>query len=90
MTCWRSVKTGFRYELLEDGRVRVTDPRRGREGVFNADGSPDSGEIAHCGTDTYHVIQWAAAHDRVLRGVTAMTAAAESAAGSAEESAAPR
>ncbi|MHB8695597.1 MAG: hypothetical protein ACYDHH_30620 [Solirubrobacteraceae bacterium] len=73
---WRSLRTGLEYESLDNGQVRVIDAARGREAIFNADGTPHSGEISHCGTDQYHMIQWAVGFSKVRRDLEAMGAAA--------------
>jgi hypothetical protein len=73
---WRSLRTRLKYESLDNGQVRVIDAVRGREGIFNADGTPHSGEISQCGTDQYHMIQWTAGFSKVRRDLESMVAAA--------------
>lgn len=43
----RHAFTGYTYELVSDGVVRVVDPATGREGVFNAKGQWRSGELTY-------------------------------------------
>ena len=43
----RHAFTGQVYELVADGRVRVTDPATGEEGVFDALGRWQEGALRH-------------------------------------------
>jgi hypothetical protein len=71
---WRSLRTRLEYQTLDNGQVRVIDAAHGREGIFNVDGTPHSGEISSCGTDLYHMIQWAAGYSKIRRDLEAMVA----------------
>jgi hypothetical protein len=58
MRSWRSIRSGLTYESTADGLVHVVNPRLGREGLFNPDGSWHSGELRYCGVDQHHMIVW--------------------------------
>lgn len=66
---WRSIKSGLSYELLDSGLIRVIDTRRDREGLFNPDGTRHSGDIPHCDTDSYHMIEWVMGFEKAKSGL---------------------
>ena len=51
---FRHAFTGHVYELLEEGRVKVTDPATSAEGIFDANGDWISGEIR---TADFHMVR---------------------------------